>query len=67
LPISPTTDWIKQRCEAAAKAGSIGVNTSYLVYDDDKPPFQYSACSNLSEETVFDQLRTRRPGAFGLF
>ena len=61
------TDWIKSRCEAAAKAGEIGVNTDYLVYDDDKPPMPYSACANISEETVFDQIRTRRPSAFGLF
>jgi parvulin-like peptidyl-prolyl isomerase len=60
------TRWIRTRCEAAAKAGSIGVNTSYLVYDDDKPPFQYSACSNIGEQTVFEQLQTRR-GGFGFF
>lgn len=65
--IQVVTDWIKARCDSASKSGAIRVNTSYLVYDDDKPPFQYSACSNLSQETVFDQLRTRRPGRFGFF
>jgi peptidyl-prolyl cis-trans isomerase D len=55
--------WTRSQCEGAAKAGEININTSFLVYDDDQPPAPYSACANLSERTVYQQLASRRPGA----
>ncbi len=57
--------FVTRRCQELAKSGDIGVNNDFLIYDKDKPPIKYSACTYINERSIGQQFRSRYPSFFG--
>ena len=58
--------FVTRRCQELAKSGDIGINGDYLIYDQDKPPIKYSACTHITERSVAQQFQSRYPSFFGM-